>query len=186
MRYGHDIKLHPIPFRYGDPTGETTILVTVTWVPHTALDETWENLISACRAYYSRQYQSTVIPANVAIEARLSRLLTSFLEQFVSKRRSASFLEEAATYSYQLNVLLPVFAALRGVPQLSDRIRGFLNTLRSHRNDIAHKGSPEKPLDQHGMAECLCAALFAFHYLNLVEYAMLNPPVNKPLQNSNS
>jgi hypothetical protein len=123
-----------------------------------------------------------VIPANVAVEARLSRLLTSFLEQFVSKKRSASFLEEAATYSHQLNVLLPVFAALRGVPQLPDRIQGSLKTLRTYRNDIAHKGAPKKPIQQNDMANCLCAALFAFHYLNLIEHDILDPADNEHLQ----
>ncbi|MGI9066562.1 MAG: hypothetical protein ACR2HX_09170, partial [Pyrinomonadaceae bacterium] len=78
----------------------------------------------------------------------------SFLDSFVSKKRSARFLEEAATYSYQLNVLLPVFAALREVPQLSEEIRGFLNTLRTYRNDIAHRGTPKKPIEQNDMANC--------------------------------
>lgn len=176
----HDILLHPVPFRYGDPTRETTVSVLITWVPHTTNDEAWENLVSASRAFYSRQYQSAVIPANVAVEARLSRLLTSFLDRFVSKKRSERFLEEAATYSYQLNVLLPVFAALRGVPQLPDRMRGYLNTLRSYRNDIAHKGTTEKVLEQDDMANCLCAALFGFHYLNLIESDLLGPASNEP------
>lgn len=172
----HDILLHPAPFHYGDPTGETTVSVCITWVPHTTNDEAWENLVSACRAFYSRQYQAAVIPANVAVEARLSRLLTAFLEPFVSKKRSESFFEVAATYSYQLNVLLPVFAALRGVAQLPDQMRGYLNTLRSYRNEIAHRGTTEKALEQAEMANCLCAALFAFHYLNAVESEILRRP----------
>jgi hypothetical protein len=169
----HDIVLHPVPFRYGEPIGETKVSVLITWVPHTANDEAWQNLINACRAYYTRQYQSAVIPANVAIEARLSRLLTSFLEKFVSKRRTEGFLEDAATYSYQLNVLLPIFAKLKGLPPIPDTIRGHLNKLRDYRNDIAHKGAPEKPLGNEDMANCLCAALFGFHYINLIEAEIL-------------
>jgi hypothetical protein len=42
----HDILLHPVPFRYGEPISETPVLVSITWVPHTANDEAWENLIS--------------------------------------------------------------------------------------------------------------------------------------------
>ena len=165
--------LHPVPFRYGEPQIETEVSVFITWVPHTADDEAWENLISSCRAYYSHQYASAVLPANVAVEARLSRLLTSFLEQFVGNERVARFLEDGATYSHQLNVLLPAFATLKGVRHLPDQIRGHLNTLRSFRNDIAHKGAPAKKLEQNDMANCLCAALFAFHYLNLIEASMI-------------
>ncbi len=112
--------------------------------------------------------------ANVAIEARLARLLTSFLEQFVGKERTNRFLEQGATYSYQLNVLLPVFSSLRGVKPLPDLIRGHLNELRAYRNDISHKGVPSKKLDQNNMANCICAALFGFHYLNLIESSFLN------------
>jgi hypothetical protein len=169
----HEIVFHPVPFRHGEPKIETKVAVFITWAPHTANDEAWENLISSCRSYYSRQYVSAVLPANVAVEARLSRLLTSFLEQFVGKKRVARFLEDGATYSHQLNVLLPVFATLRGVGQLPDLIRSHLNTLRSYRNDIGHKGAPTKKLEQDEMANCLCAALFAFQYLNLIESGML-------------
>jgi hypothetical protein len=168
----HEIVLHPVPFRYGEPKTETTVLVSITWVPHTANDEAWENLINACRAYYSHQFWSAVMPANVAVEARLARLLTSFLEQFVGRERVNRFLEDAATYSYQLNVLLPVFAELRRIPQLPDKIRGHLNSLRSLRNAIAHKGTIQPPC-QEDIANSLCAALFAFHYLNLIEEQIL-------------
>jgi hypothetical protein len=175
----HEIVLHPVPFRYGEPEVETPVGVFITWVPHTANDEPWENLINACRAYYSHQFTSAIIPANVAVEARLSRLLTSFLEGFAAKERVGRFLDDAATYSYQLNVLLPVFAELRNAPQLPDHIRGHLNSLRSYRNEIAHDGALTKPPTKEDVANCLCAALFAFHYLNLIEGILLGH--QKPL-----
>lgn len=125
--------------------------------------------MDAFGAYYSHQYQSGIVPANVAIEARLSRLLTSFLERFVSRDGTKRFLDDAATYSHQLNVLLPVIAHMRGVPVLPDNIRGQLNRLRDFRNEIAHTGRTEHELTNDDAANCFCAALFGFHYINLIE-----------------
>ncbi len=113
-------------------------------------------------------YQSTILPANVAVESTLSRLLTDFLENTVSKKRAEDFLTNAATYSHQLNVLLPALVKNTSVPLLPDEIRGKLNRLRELRHEMAHKGFIDQILTKDETAECLCAALFGFHYLNLI------------------
>lgn len=164
----HTINLYPIPLRMKEQPRGTRVAVSVTWVLHTLDDEAWQNLVNACRAYYTQQYQAVIIPANVAIEVRLGRLLTAFLENIVSKEHTRNFLTNSATYSHQLNVILPVLTSLKKVPTLPDNIRGHLNRLREHRNDIAHRGVSRKPLEKEDVRDCLCAALFGFHYLNLI------------------
>ena len=79
------------------------------------------------------------------------------------------FLDDAATYSHQLNVLLPLVAEWSRVPHLPDHIRGALNRLRRLRNDIAHRGKPEALLTPAEAAEVLCAALFGFRYVGFLQ-----------------
>ena len=168
----------PLQLSHKEVPREAEVDLVITWIPHAANDEPWENLLNACRAYFSKQYRSAVIPANVAVEARLGRLLTAFFQQFVSKDRTKNFIEDIATYSYQLNVLLPTFTKLKNLPVLPDTIRGQLNRLRDYRNNIAHRGAPENPLGEEDMAMCLCAAIFGFHYVHLIEPILLGTEVD--------
>ncbi len=53
--------------------GHTNIFVT--WVPSSADDAAWTNLVTAFSHYVGGNYEASLIPANVAVEARLSRFL---------------------------------------------------------------------------------------------------------------
>lgn len=156
--------LWPVPPRDGDVPKDTEVNVMVTWVPHSKFDDSWKNLVAAFEAYASNDYQSSVVPANVAVESTLGITLNAYLSQFVSRERIESFLKDAATYGHQLNVLSPVIAKLTGVTELDPQIRGLLNTLRDLRNKLAHHGMLDKPLEKQRCAELLCAAVFGFQY----------------------
>jgi len=39
--------------------------------------------------------------------------------------------------------------------------------LKGLRNDLAHHGKLEEPLNKRQVAEMLCAALFGFHYVRM-------------------
>jgi hypothetical protein len=164
----NEVVLFPASFP-GQPGNDTDVNVMVSWVPQTANEESWQSLVDAFEAFTHARYTSMVVPANVAVESALSRVLTGYLERFVSKKRTEDFLENAATYGYQLNVLLPVIASLKSLPLLPDNVRGALNKLRGLRNDLAHSGVLEKPLDQHSAAEVLCGALFGSHYVRFID-----------------
>jgi len=146
----------------------TKCAVLVVWIPRTEGNEAWQNLVDAFEAYEQNRFESSLIPANSAVESLLNRLLSDFLSGNISKERVDDFLENAATYSYQLNVLLPGLLKSTDAPNLSSPIRGFLNRLRKLRNDMAHRGKTDSPLGKDETAELLCAALFGFHYINLV------------------
>lgn len=168
------LTLYPMPYRE-EEASETVILASVTWVPRSPGDEAWRNLIDAFHAYAGRRYEAAIVPANVAVESRLSQLLGTFLGRVAGKDRVEAFLETGATYSYQLNVVLPALLSFTKAPQLPAHIRGSLNRLRDLRNDLAHEGHLESPLERDDVARLLCAALFGFHYLNLVRPVLVGP-----------
>lgn len=169
----HRMGLYPVPLFPDAPTNETRVDVRATWIPHVEGDDVWMDLVNAFRSYFTEEYSAAAIPANVAIESRVGRLFTSCLEQVIAKQRVAGFLTDAATYSHQLNVLLPLLARLIGFHPLPDHIRGALNGLRNHRNTVAHKGTPATPPARDTVAEWLCASMFGIHYTNLMAPELL-------------
>lgn len=175
------ILLWPRPLS-SPPDRETVVNVAVTWVPVTENDMAWQNIVEAFEAFYIKRLSSTIIPANVAIESTLTQLLTeSFVARGISRKSVEDCLGDGATYSHQLNVLLPALVSFIGAPDLQDHIRGQLNRLRKLRNEMAHHGKLLTALTDGEAAECLCAALFAFHYFRLVrEYVEgARPPLDK-------
>lgn len=165
----NEITLWPVPLANPADARPTDVNVLVSWVPHSQLDTSWGNLVDAFEAYASGSYDSAVVPANVAVEAALSVFLFEYFSQYAAGDSVKHFLDDAATYSHQLNVVLPLVSALGGAPELPDHIRGLLNRLRRLRNQIAHDGKLETSLSQAETAELLCSALFGFRYVGLVQ-----------------
>lgn len=147
----------------------SAVCVSVTWTPKAHDDVTWENLIVAFEHYAAADYSGMVIPANVAVEAALSRFLFGVLSSIVPETKAKDFLGNAATYSHQLNAVLPLVLLRTGFPCFPDDRRGLLNRLRSLRNQLAHRGQTESPIDQPEAAALLCASLFGFRYIACLE-----------------
>lgn len=168
----HRRGLYPVPL-FPFAAGESRVDVHATWIAHVEGDDVWIDLVNAFRSYFVAEYSAAIIPANVAIESRMSRLLTGCLEQVVGRQYVTGFLTNGATYNYQLNVLLPLLARLIGFHPLPDHIRGALNRLRNYRNTIAHKGTPATPPARNDVAEWLCASMFGIHYTNLMAPELL-------------
>ena len=171
----NEIFLYPMPVGEGKVGKDCGVSILVTWVPYVGDDESWQNLVDAFEAYGQGRYFAEIIPANVAVESKLSRLFNSFLVKFASKVNVESFLENAATYGHQLNVMLPLVTSTMKLPQLPNHVRGLLNRLRDLRNQLAHDGKLEKPLEQNEAADLVCAALFGFRYLRLIYDKLLVP-----------
>jgi hypothetical protein len=135
--------------------------------------------VQAFAAFVSGNYPALVIPANVAVESRLSRLLSSTLTlRDIPSYRVEDFLTSAATYSYQLNVVLPLILNLLGVPQLAPPVRGALNRLRSLRNSLAHLGQLKAEISSAEAAELVAGALFGFRFLEVVEPALIGDQIS--------
>lgn len=167
-----EVILHPVPVTDGEPPTESKLGVMITWVPHGAADHSWQSLFDAFEEFVAGRYASIVVPANVAVESSLFPVLTRLIDQFVGKKRTDEFLSSAATYSHQLNVVLPLIVELRGLPRLPKHITGLLNRLRSLRNELAHSGGTRTPLDRKDAAQLLAAALFGFHYVRHVHWRL--------------
>lgn len=148
---------------------EAKVVILVTWVESSSDDIAWLNLVSAYDYFVDRKFDAAIIPANVAVESRLFRYCQTILSSSASHGRTKEFLESKATYSYQLNILLPHFVKIAGRKPLDPRIVGHLNTLRQKRNEAAHEGRCDPPLTKDIAAELLTAALFGFHYMKSIE-----------------
>ena len=85
----------------------------------------------------------------------------------LSKERVTNFLEQRATASDALNVLLPWMCAIVGVPTLPDSIRGALNRLRDRRNELVHVGVHDE-IKEREASELLCAAMLGLEYIRFV------------------
>lgn len=173
------VNLFPVPNVSGHTTDQE-VTIAVLWVENAGQDEAWQNLIDAVEAFAQGRYAAMVVPANVAVEAILRKCLFECLEGIASKDRLKTFFREAATYSHQLNVLQPLLALIARAPKLPNHIRGHLNRLRDLRNDLAHDGTSEVPLDKKAAAECLCGALFGFQYVRLVHPLLLKGIKKQP------
>jgi hypothetical protein len=153
--------------------------IFVTWVPMSPDDAAWTNLVTAFSNYVAAcalgaNYEASLIPANVAVEARLFRFVERRLLKVAFKRRVKGFLTSNATYNHQLNILLPLIISENiGVPSLPDELRERLNRLNELRNDVAHDGHCTPPLSKDDCAELITASLFAFRYLGIA----LNAPL---------
>lgn len=163
----HTIRLYGRPS--GKPSPQTDVVMQVLWVPSSEDEEPWQNLAYASEAFNNRSYESVVIPANVAVEALLYRVMSGALYPIASARHVDNFLETAATYGHQLNVLLPFVASRLGAPILPEHIRGVLNRLRKARNQMAHKGKLSSVVTEQEAAEYICASFFTFIYIRHLE-----------------
>jgi hypothetical protein len=159
--------LYPVP--YGNPPPpNTTVGVMAIWSPHTGGDAVWDALIEAAHAFSEKRYESTIVPANIAVEYTASRLLTDFFQKHAAEKNVRSCLTDGATYGHQLNVIIPGLAALAKAPMLDKELLGHLNGLKTLRNDLSHRGKPKESITMKVAAKCLCAAIFGTRYLQLL------------------
>lgn len=113
----NELSLYPAVLGAKSFGKETNIQVYVVWVPENSEDIFWSNLLEACEHYVSKKFTNSIVPANVAVEARLTRFLYDYLSSTASKNRVDDFLKNGATYSHQLNVLLPLVVKIDWLPR---------------------------------------------------------------------
>ena len=165
QRHGKRILL---PIEFGQPPyGPTEVTVLAAWVPSRVEHEPWAEFLRALEAHVAGDYDAAIVPASAAVETAAWRLVHVFVDPYTSKRNLKGF-ESEASFSDLLNVLIPAFAAVRGLPIMSDVLRGRVNRLRELRNDIAHRGRPERPITKRESSEVLAAGLLTHRYCDVV------------------
>lgn len=169
------VTLYPAPLylRAGETAKETVVNVLVTWIEPQRADHAVSNLFDAFYYFHQGHLEKLVIPANVAVEDPLNNLCNRWLADEVGKKTAKDFLENAATYSYQLNVLLRLFAKAHALPPLKDELRGALNRLRMLRNKLAHEGKLPVVLAKEEAAELVAASLVSHVYLRWATSAVV-------------
>lgn len=163
----NELVLYPAPIMRvpGEKVSETKINAFVTWTDSSNSDPSTLALLDA--AYYFEQdlYEKLIVPANVAAERIIGNTCFTWLRNFSNKENTERFLQNSATYSSQLKILLPMIISLIGAPPLQHEIKGALNRLRELRNQIAHGGSLEQPLTKRDAAELFVSAVLTSNYL---------------------
>ena len=149
--------------------GKAKINIAVTWVPDAIKFAPWQSLIEAIDAFTQKRYARIVIPANVFVETLTRSVLSEVMTKTLPRERVDEFLSNAASYSCQVNVLLPIFATFLALQPMPEKVRGTLNRLRKLRNNVAHGRDQDIEITKHEAAELLCAALLGSSYCLYVQ-----------------
>jgi hypothetical protein len=156
---------------------EEVISACVTWVPsHDDYNESWIYLAEAFDAWASQKHWNVILPAYVAFEIALMRVVKTAMERRLSKERIADFSGNGLRSSVALNVILPLLCDSSNVKYLPDSIRGELNRLRKLRNALVHDGLTKDAVSKPLASEMLCATVFGFEYLRYAERGLLSVP----------
>lgn len=161
------VALYPAPLGVDDKSQckPTPVNVLVTWIDQSNVDHSASNLFDAFYFFHQGALEKCIIPANVTVEDPLNRLCLKWLSSVAGNKRTKGFLETAATYSHQLNIMLPLLAQHIGAPPLKDAIRGKLNRLRVLRNSLAHGGQVSAQLTRDEVAQLIAASLLGYLYV---------------------
>jgi hypothetical protein len=147
--------------------GGGSVEVRVTWFVRQRDDTTIRHLVDAARHFKDGRYDDVVVPAEIAVEAAISPVVARALDGFAGRENVERFLSDAATFSHQMNVLVPMIAFMTTGPTLPPDVRGVLNRLRRLRNEVAHDGACATQ-SRDTAAEHLTGAVFAMRYAELL------------------
>lgn len=146
-----------------DHYSPTLLSIMAIWLPAQAEPE-MEPLLSAAKAFTTGDFRGAIIPAQVAVELKLSKVLAAHLAQFGSREEVQGFLNNGATYGHQLRFLLPSLFGAVGAPALPGEVRAALQSLRKKRNQVGHEHIATERSEAGLM---LVGALFGFWYLSI-------------------
>jgi len=166
-RLGPVFHIHGIQHEAEEDRPNGKVNVSAIWFDAQNDDTAVKHLVEAATHFAARRYQSMVVPANVAVESSLSPVLAEWLSAFASRDHTQDFLTNAATYSRQLNVLVPIVAFMVDAPRMPDHLRGDLNSLRGLRNALAHTGTCDS-LDAKRAAQLLTSSIFGMRYTHMM------------------
>jgi hypothetical protein len=153
---------------------EAPIAASVTWVPwHDDCSESWIYLSEAFDAWASLKYWNVILPAYVAFEIALMRVVRTGMQRRLSKASISDFIRDGLTSSVALNVILPMLCDLSNSKRLPDSIRGEINRLRKLRNDLVHDGLAKDAVSRELASEMVCATVFGFEYLRYANRSLL-------------
>lgn len=169
--FGKELHLAPVPF--GDYPAESEVNALITWLKPIQEDmPAWVSLVDAFKHFRFGRFADVVLPAQIAVETKLQRVLQIVMAAGASSSRDRKNFLQSISYWHKLSVLLADICARSNLPFISPQIKGGLNILRKRRNEMAHRGRLESAFGQNEAADALTAAFFVFRFLDVVlEYA---------------
>ncbi len=160
----HALTFRPAPIKNEEPPEEVALAIMVTWfkttggLEHEYLFEAASSFAAETRAHGSTKWERTVVPANLALELAIGRLVGDGL-------RKVGLSDDRLDYSKELNLVLPLLSRTFSVKPLPTHLLDEANRLRRFRNDMVHGGKPRAPISRAEAAKLLAAALFGVHYV---------------------
>ena len=156
----------PIPIADKTPQ-DTDVAICFIWIEMKDDHVSWEHLVHAFENFSNKQYESMIIPANIAVESRTTRILKNILMKTAGKDNVEDCLKQS--YGHNLNVIFPAILKPRSINFINDTIRGKLNRLKDLRNNLVHDGKLSKEIKDEEAEEIICAAIFGFYYMKYIE-----------------
>ncbi len=150
----------------GNPES-VTFTCLIVWTSGGRREPAYDLLLAAVRAEENADRFGTVIAANAAAEIAIGVAIDEWLSSFkIGKERRGRFLSDEATYSAQVDVLLPIVCETIGLPRLPLDIAGALKRLRRLRNQAAHGDLLGSAVDSKESARGLAGASVAVALAN--------------------
>lgn len=150
---------------YGVPAGDadstTLVTVTATWIERGEGTEDRLYLLDAYAAVADGRLPHAIVPAHAAVELALMPLVKDSLGEIASNK-AVEDNERDLTFSLTLKVLLPAVCEATSIPQMPDKLRGQLNSLRQLRNRFVHEGVTD--VSQEEARRFLQASYFGYEY----------------------
>lgn len=149
----------PFPDTEVRATDRHDVNMSVTYIPKSPEQIPFEHLANAYEQFLIDDYEEMILPSAVALEYAVQRVTVEVLKGM----QLSDTLNPSKRISTE--VIVPLICRLFGVPSLNEGIIELVVKLWSLRNQMAHKGVLDSPLDQGGAAQLLAAAMFYLNYL---------------------
>lgn len=178
--FGNDLRHGEIPHQtplIGVVLGErgpeppVEVNVSVHWFAEERARRSKLRLLDACEMFDQHCYKDVLLPAHVAVEIELNKVVRRLISDDMANKRLDNFLVDAG-YGHLLNAVLPPLVTAHELPKLQDSIRGQLNRLKGLRNDVVHGNELGENPNRQTVSKVLAAAIFGHQYLRHLQFEM--------------
>lgn len=155
------------PANFGDETAsDTKVNMLITWIESGSLeDASLKSLVDAFQEYSIGDYETCIVPANIAIEFDTMQYIETALETISSKNNIKEFFKGGVSYVPSLKIIVPLLAKSKNFPAMPESLLAPLLTLATLRNQIAHSGRTKAPLSKKQVSKCLTGVILGKWYI---------------------
>lgn len=141
----------------------THLSIMVIWLPSPSEPEQ-EPLYSAATSFSNGDFRGSIIPAQIAFEMKLNKILSAHYANFGNTNEVNSFLTSGATYGYQLRFILPSLLQFTEAPPMPESLKDALKALNKKRNKVGHE---HHETSREEACKMLLASVFGYRYLSI-------------------